>query len=435
MQAHQETIKKYGHNRRPSFGKAMPISSLLMDLSGSPQRNAHDCISKDGLSPREEAQPVVFTFGHGAPRYGDDARHLTDLTNSFIGHEKVTGIAHRQTSVEPKQPVFLKCLHYRHLDETASVDKTDIENNANIAGDDKNNTKPCLTCNANENIQLGYDLKASDSYEPLVELCEALCDGNCTKTHPPSYSRSNSERQEFLASMLYDAQKAVIVEPVLMKSTIVEPEVKAIESESKCKTIEPELVNEQADKSQDPVDLITKDDLEHLKTELHIREEETNPSEMGFQTMNSFDRSPIVTEPDDSDADDDEPIVRRRFDPIDMDSNDTEPSVTDPNEREPIITYPDDTEDLIRFDDDDDAATSDSQLTIENLAKFDQEYFRNKLAVAEALAQATMMTSPAVTRRLAARKIEMDIADPDFVYDKENGEYIPPKQLLLYLVR
>lgn len=55
--------------------------------------------------------------------------------------------------------------------------------------------------------------------------------------------------------------------------------------------------------------------------------------------------------------------------------------------------------------------------------------------MAEALAQATMMTPTAARRRLAARKMEMNINDPDFVYDKENNEYIPPKDLLLYLVR
>lgn len=74
-------------------------------------------------------------------------------------------------------------------------------------------------------------------------------------------------------------------------------------------------------------------------------------------------------------------------------------------------------------------------LTIENLKQFNNDYFREKLAIAEALTNTSMMTSPAAKRRLAARKIEMSLNTPDFVYDPENAEYIPPKELLMYLVR
>lgn len=66
----------------------------------------------------------------------------------------------------------------------------------------------------------------------------------------------------------------------------------------------------------------------------------------------------------------------------------------------------------------------------------DKQEFREKLAVAEALARTSMMTSPAAKRRLAARKIEMDInADAFNNATDEDFDYVPPKQLLLYLVR
>lgn len=74
-------------------------------------------------------------------------------------------------------------------------------------------------------------------------------------------------------------------------------------------------------------------------------------------------------------------------------------------------------------------------LTMENLKQFDDNYFREKLAIAEALANTSMMTSQAAKSRLAARKIEMSLNTPDFVYDPENAEYIPPRELLMYLVR
>lgn len=83
----------------------------------------------------------------------------------------------------------------------------------------------------------------------------------------------------------------------------------------------------------------------------------------------------------------------------------------------------------------DDEACVVAPLTMENLKQFNDDYFREKLAIAEALANTSMMTSSAAKNRLAARKIEMSLNTPDFIYDPENAEYIPPKDLLMYLVR
>uniref|UniRef100_A0A8D8R0S3 Nocturnin n=1 Tax=Cacopsylla melanoneura TaxID=428564 RepID=A0A8D8R0S3_9HEMI len=52
---------------------------------------------------------------------------------------------------------------------------------------------------------------------------------------------------------------------------------------------------------------------------------------------------------------------------------------------------------------------------------------KEKLAIAESLASASLLTSPAAKRRLQARKLELGLGD-------EPG-YVPPKDLLLYLVR
>lgn len=57
-----------------------------------------------------------------------------------------------------------------------------------------------------------------------------------------------------------------------------------------------------------------------------------------------------------------------------------------------------------------------------------REYFRKRLAIFEA----SMKTPMAANRRLAVRKIEMEGGFGDF--ELEN-ECIPPKQLLMYLVR
>lgn len=62
-----------------------------------------------------------------------------------------------------------------------------------------------------------------------------------------------------------------------------------------------------------------------------------------------------------------------------------------------------------------------------------REYFRRKLAIFEA----SMKTPMAANRRLAARKIEMEggFGGGGGEQETENDECIPPKQLLMYLVR
>lgn len=420
MQAHQETIKKYGHNRRPSYGKAMPISSLLMDLTSSQHRN-FESISKDGQSPRNDGQAVVFTFGQGTARYNNDVEQLSNLTNSFLNNEKITGIAHRIEYEEPKQPLFLKCTNYQHKND--NVEQANDENKSDIESVAQ---EPLNTAEANIT---GDDINTET--EPLAQLRDSLCDESSKDPKEPSYSRSISQRHEFLTGMLHDAQEAIAVEPVQLKTSLNETEFHQYETE--IKKNKPEL---------------NETEIKQTETDYHqplIEEIEGHDVDNDF-CKSEHEAQPFVTEPDtDDEVDVDVDIeskYRRRFDPIDMGSNDTEPSDTDPFELEPIITYPEEKlriieegEDLIKFDDDDDDTGPDSELTIENLAKFDREYFRNKLAIAEALAQATMLTPSGASRRLAARKMEMNISDPDFVYDSVNGEYIPPKDLLLYLVR
>lgn len=58
---------------------------------------------------------------------------------------------------------------------------------------------------------------------------------------------------------------------------------------------------------------------------------------------------------------------------------------------------------------------------------FNLKDIKESLAIAESLATTALMTSPAAKRRLIARKLEMGL--------DSNLEFVPPKQVLLYLVR
>ncbi|XP_055378644.1 nocturnin isoform X2 [Condylostylus longicornis] len=68
-----------------------------------------------------------------------------------------------------------------------------------------------------------------------------------------------------------------------------------------------------------------------------------------------------------------------------------------------------------------------------NLPMMGINTFHEKFKIADALARTSMMTSPAAKRRLAARKIEMEL---DFGrMNTDSSDFVPPRDLLLYLVR
>lgn len=90
--------------------------------------------------------------------------------------------------------------------------------------------------------------------------------------------------------------------------------------------------------------------------------------------------------------------------------------------------------------------------------KFNMKDFRAKLQVAEALSQASMLTSPAARRRIAARQVELETSNSCFsadqheqtgsrgeaaehhdcaanYYSDESDGYVPPRELLIYLLR
>lgn len=253
------------------------------------------------------------------------------MTTSFIEQEK---LAEQNDMVEPESPpieavdssnAFLKCVNYHHVDtdeatnvtQTVARDTDDIDKYLPNSRD-----KPCLICNGKSQRTSSDTVRHVD--QPMEELCAALCDDKCKSstvkvaTATPAavtndtsgkiLARSNSSRQEFLASMLQEA--TILVEA-------------------------PQIVT--------------------------VAENDKETDKIAEQTA--------------------------------------------------------------------------AAVVVDNLKELGETYFRDKLNVAEALVQTTMLTSPAANRRLAARQMEMNLSSADFVYDSENSDYIPPKELLMYLVR
>lgn len=252
--------------------------------------------------------------------------NMADVTNGFIEQEKC---AQQREHIEPKiksieaddLDTFLKCVNYHHgntdigtnAQPTVGRDNDDIDKYLPNGSD-----KPCLICTTKkqqQNVQIANGVE-----QTMKQLCETLCNDKCKMSTPAEaittdqaadkmLMRSNSSRQEFLASMLQEATTLV----------------------------------------QAPVAIAIE--------------------------IDEFDKAT------------------------------------------------------------DQIAEQTEAVVIDNLKEFDGNYYRDKLNVAEALAKTSMMTSPAASRRLAARKMEMNLNDADFVYDSENSDYIPPKELLMYLVR
>lgn len=98
-------------------------------------------------------------------------------------------------------------------------------------------------------------------------------------------------------------------------------------------------------------------------------------------------------------------------------------------------------------DDHEDAtATVDKTVSmdVKPMQIMNRKEYKERFAVAEALARTSMLTSPAARRRLAARKVEIDmmsgwatvgVGNEDEGYWTADMDYIPPKQLLMYMVR
>lgn len=372
------------HVRRQSYGKIMPISSLLNNLIGSStllpsslsdERETRSLVqsspSSPPRSPRHSFEPLALNNSNRVNERsdgGDSAKNTSESTLNFIRHEKLTEQSNHSGTTTPPTPIeepaialdidvdkaFLKCVNYRHS-LTGDIEPLEIPPNAKEDPEDdiervliREKPDECTSCQICSN-------KASIKHNLLNVLCNKLCDDSCnTSTKTCKSNGDDDNDDDGIATAKSDASTVECVD--------------------------------------DPV--------YDVKAEAAAIKRASNGSRQEFLASM-----------------------------LETDINDGNEEKT----HEFTVTG--------NHDDDDDADESNSDgsriapLTVENLEQFNHDYFREKLAIAEALANASMMASPAVKRRLAARKIEMSLNAPDFVYDPENAEYIPPKELLMYLVR
>lgn len=319
-QSKSNPTKKSGHNRRPSFGKMMPVSSLLNSMMNS------------SLDRSTVTQPTMYNLRTFERSDGDRLDCLAD----FIQHERSIEQNNEDTATKmiDANKTFLKCVNYHHLKDTDSDSNgADITDSRHIEKSDNDriisSNEPNVVCTIlNDKEKTLTPNQTFDFQKPLGILCEKLCDGSC-----------NTSTQT-------------------------------------CQST---------------------DDMSHLSTEPDIVTIKS-PNINDAKLPNDGNRYEFLTSMLEKDAND------GAKNSANMETNSSYNSSCAP-------------------------------LTIENLKQFNEKFLLGKLAIAEALANTSAMTSPAAHRRLAARKIEMSLNTPDFVYDLENAEYIPPRDLLMYLLR
>lgn len=374
----QLTVAGKRHARRQSYGKIMPISSLLNNLIGSStlsssslsdereirslvQPNNNDTPSPP-LSPVHTFEPLALNNNNNnrvneRSDSGDSAQNINESTLNFIRHKNLMEQPNQSGIDEPKaatnidlDKAFLKCVNYRHS-LTGDIQPLEIPPNAKYDAEDdidrvldRDDTDECASCLICSN-------KAPIKHNLLNVLCKKLCDDSCNTSTKTCQSNGNDDDDDD-AAVKSDASTAECVDETGTKD---ESSSQFVKRSSNCS--------------------------------------------------------------------------RQEFLASMLESN-----INDKNEDKMH-------EDITDHHNDDDGDDSDSDgshivpLTVENVEQFNHDYFREKLAIAEALANTSMMTSSAAKGRLAARKIEMSLNTPDFVYDPENAEYIPPKELLMYLMR
>lgn len=339
-----------GHTRRQSYGKIMPISSLLNNLIGpsanfeSPPSEVNESTVHDQatmpLTHSFEPMSLHSRVNERSDGDGFSQRNVTHSTLDFINHEKMDQVQQKLAPAQAdhvgEQPIeemdvektFLKCVNYHaplksELQTTVNDDaKSDAEDNIDRLLGKNDGHAPCLICTNKDTEPLKHSL--------MNVLCKRLCDESCNT------STKTCQSNDDIVS-----QKSGAVASEHDSDSTAEADVK-------------------------------------FKSQM--------PTERPSSSRQEFLASMLESEPKDAASD-----------------SDDEPNV--------------------------------APLTMENLKQFNDDYYREKLAIAEALANTSMMTSSAAKNRLAARKIEMSLNTPDFVYDPENAEYIPPRDLLMYLVR
>lgn len=314
--------KKNGHNRRPSYGKIMPISSLIDNSMNS------------SLHQSTAAQPTSRDWRTIERSDADRPESIADLTTNFIQHERSIEKTKERTATEiiNLNKTFLKFFYHLH-DKNSGSKCVDITASRN---DDKNDTDRIIGSNEPNIMNKEKTLTGNQSFDfqPLSGLCENLSDGSCT-------SMKTCQSTDDMSHLSF------------------EPDFVTIKLQNKDDTKFPTkaiLLGSNGNR------------YEFLTSMLQKSANDGSRNSASMETNTSYNKSCVP-------------------------------------------------------------------LTIENLKQFNKKVLLGKLAITGTLASTSAMTSPAVHRRLAARNIELSLNRPEFVYDVENAEYIPPKDLLMYLLR
>nr|XP_014094314.1 nocturnin isoform X1 [Bactrocera oleae] len=197
MQSHQdtfgaETTKRYGHRRTPTLGKAMPVTSLLLHFPPPSVSSMRNSCMRDGRTPDEERPPVFFQLEPSSYSSNTNDNHGTEKDNR---HDDAHSSSDELNLENEYDLLVSECSS--NGDDEAS----DNEHAISIVGNSVFYT-PCMTCTDSAPGDMGARATA------INEMCRRLCTDECrlrlslAGLEPPSAAALKS--QEALAEYVKD---------------------------------------------------------------------------------------------------------------------------------------------------------------------------------------------------------------------------------------
>lgn len=169
MQSHQdtfgaETTKRYGHRRTPTLGKAMPVTSLLLNFPPPTMSSMRNSCMRDGRTPDEERPPLFFQLEPSS--YSSHHNHAAEKEASTNNNDDANSSSDELNLEKEYDLLVSEC------SSNGDDDASHNEHAISIVGNSVFYT-PCMTCTDSAPGDMGARATA------INEMCRRLCTDEC----------------------------------------------------------------------------------------------------------------------------------------------------------------------------------------------------------------------------------------------------------------
>ncbi|XP_018804157.1 PREDICTED: uncharacterized protein LOC108978367 isoform X1 [Bactrocera latifrons] len=157
-----EGTKRYGHRRTPTLGKAMPVTSLLLHFAPPTMSSMRNSYMRDGRTPDEERPPLFFQLEPNSYSTNTNDNHAADKDN----RNDEAHSSSDELNLEKEYDLLVsEC-------SSNGDDSSDNEHAVSIVGNSVFYT-PCMTCTDSAPSDMGARATA------INEMCRRLCTDEC----------------------------------------------------------------------------------------------------------------------------------------------------------------------------------------------------------------------------------------------------------------